>query len=119
MQCSLGCRCSTGAKSLRALKTSPGLSRYLKLDDQQTACARARLRFNRARLNASLHERKAIDSPDCTACGVPETVHHAVCDCNLRATAAAELRRACGIPRLTSVSALGRPPPRLTLVEGD
>jgi hypothetical protein len=114
---------STGAKSLRALKTSPGLSRYLKLDDQQTACARARLRFNRARLNASLHERKCIDSPDCTACGVPETVHHAVCDCNryanLRATAAAELRRACGIPGLTSVIALGRPPPRLTLVEGD
>ena len=41
----------------------------------------SRLRFNRARLNQSLHKRRCSITPMCTTCNTPETVEHVVMDC--------------------------------------
>jgi hypothetical protein len=104
------------SKSLGQVKLEPGLSPYLLVDDTVTARARARLRFDRARLNASLHRRQLRDDPLCDLCLAPETPHHLLADCAhtgvLRAQTRANLRRH-GIG-FSSLIALGRPPPGLT-----
>src|SRR3954447_14929867 len=86
--------CNLVSVSLKRVKFSPGLSRYLLFDDGPTAIARARFRFDRALLRASMHKRALTEDPNCQLCDVPETVHHALADCprydNFRATARAQ-----------------------------
>lgn len=60
---------------------------YLALDSRPSQVLRARLRFNAARLNASLHRRNLATSPNCSHCWnnlhlpVAETVEHLLLNC--------------------------------------
>jgi hypothetical protein len=73
--------CKEG-KALKSVKSSPELSHYLRFDSKSDAVKRARLRFDRARLNYSLHRRTLIDSPSCATCaGINETRDHLIADC--------------------------------------
>ena len=73
----------SGGASLRAIKTKPGLSRYLAIDGKRLAMLRARLRFNRSSLNHSLYRRGLTESRYCSTCGdgVDETADHVVMHC--------------------------------------
>ena len=79
---------------LSSIKSSCGLSPYLLVDGKPLACHRARLRFNQARLNQSLHMRHLTASPFCDTCpDVEETPAHVLLDCP-RYTVA---RRSCSL----------------------
>ena len=64
-------------------------SSYLFLDPRPIQVLRARLRFDAARLNFSLHKRRQVPSPRCAHCSsirpyavfVDESVHHVLLDC--------------------------------------
>jgi hypothetical protein len=64
------------------LKLEPGLPAYLVHDNKTTAARRARLRFDRTGLNASLFHRRLAASPDCPECkGQAETADHVIMQC--------------------------------------
>ncbi|KAK0460898.1 uncharacterized protein EV420DRAFT_1239233, partial [Desarmillaria tabescens] len=58
------------------------------------------LRTSHAGLNAHLHRMKAATSPNCDACGVPETVSHFLLSCRWYADARQNLRRRTKIGNL-------------------
>jgi hypothetical protein len=67
---------------VKALKLSTGPARYLTLDDKDVASRRARLRFDRSGLRASLRQRRLVASDDCPDCkGVPDTADHVLLAC--------------------------------------
>ena len=81
---------STHGKFFQSLKLAPGMSQYLRSESRPAARSRARLRLNRARLNAVLHRQNAVPSPDCNTCpGVHESVSHVVMSCPYAAGRAA------------------------------
>lgn len=93
--------------TLQACKTRPGRSWYLYIEPRAAAVLRARLRFNRASLAASLSRRALKASPccphpPCRAGGVEESVEHGLMHCPMLDDA----RRRC---RLTLNRTLGRP----------
>jgi hypothetical protein len=53
---------------LLSIKQDPGLSPHLRKDPRDIAAIRARLRLDRAKLNASLADRKIVPSPLCGFC---------------------------------------------------
>lgn len=92
-------------------KFEPGLSVYLLLDDKHTASRRARLRFDRSGLRASLAKRRLVPSPDCPDCkGAVDDADHVLLTCPAfagpRANCAAALAQAGCV--LSTELALGR-----------
>ena len=90
-----------GPQSLKAVKLRPGISQHLMLDDRVVCTMRARLRFNRSSLNASLAERKVTSDARCQNCGVPETTEHCLLYCQLHDTGRAacqQLLAAMNVP---------------------
>jgi hypothetical protein len=78
----------TGGGVLRTCKLRAGRSLYLYHESRGTAVLRARLRFNRASLEQSLHMRGLAVSPtcfhvDCRRAGLEDTVDHALLHCPL------------------------------------
>lgn len=78
------------AKHLRTIKFDPGLSPYLLKDSRKVASIRARFRLDRAKLNASLHQRNLSDTDICAFCHSqnsrirePETPEHLLLHCRL------------------------------------
>jgi hypothetical protein len=67
---------------LQGVKQSPGTSLYMLRDTRPVCNLRARLRFNRCGLNASLAQRRVVPSPLCLMCGVDETVEHCLLECD-------------------------------------
>jgi hypothetical protein len=83
---------------VKALKLLPGPARYLTLDDKEVASRRARLRFDRSGLRASLRQRRLVASDDCPDCkGVTDTAEHVLLVCP-----------AYQVERKTCVAALAR-----------
>jgi hypothetical protein len=70
-----------GPLQLKGVKLWHGVSEYLLVDDRRTAVIRARLRHDRSSLNASLASRRVVPSPNCSACGIPETSEHCLLQC--------------------------------------
>src|SRR5262245_47932264 len=58
-----------GSNALKGLKAAPGPSQYLLYDLRHVSPLRARLRFGRSSLNASLAERKIMPDPNCRMYG--------------------------------------------------
>lgn len=80
--------------SLFQVKSSPGLSPYLRSDKRAMAAHRARLRLDSARLNASLHRRRRTDEPGCLDCPwAAETPEHILLHCDTFASERAVLER--------------------------
>jgi hypothetical protein len=66
----------------RSLHPDPGPAMYLRVDAKPIAAIRARLRFDRARLNHSLCRRGLSHSSHCPHCpDQPETVEHLLMSC--------------------------------------
>jgi len=66
------------------VKLRPGFEqyRYLLWDTRETASRRARLRFDRSGLRASLAHRRLVQSADCPDCkGVADTAEHVLLEC--------------------------------------
>ena len=61
--------------------TNTSIPSYLSTLSPTTASIVSRLRFNRARLNQSMHKRKRSVTPMCTTCNTMETVEHVVMQC--------------------------------------
>jgi hypothetical protein len=77
---------------VKLLKWLTGPARYLALDSKEVASRRARLRFDRSGLRASLRQRRLVASADCPDCkGVPDTAEHVLLHCPAYAAA----RQAC------------------------
>ena len=70
-----------GSKQLKALKTQAGPSGYLLADDRRLSAVRARLRFDRASLNASLAQRCVVPDASCPHCGQVDSVEHCLLEC--------------------------------------
>ena len=67
---------------VKLLKLQPGIACYLTLDDKEVASRRARLRFDRSGLRASLRQRRLVPTADCPDCkGVPDTAEHVLMSC--------------------------------------
>src|SRR6185437_4560349 len=67
---------------VKLLKWNTGPARYLALDGKEIASRRARLRFDRSGLQASLHQRRLAVSADCPDCkGSRDTADHVVLNC--------------------------------------
>src|SRR6185436_14750454 len=98
-----------GCWQLKGLKLSSGPSLYLLHDGRRLATLRARLRFNRCSLRASLAERRLSADPNCEVCAVPETVEHCLLVCPRYTIARQECAAALDLHRLplTLASALG------------
>ena len=84
---------------VKLLKLKPGPACYLRLDSKEVASRRARLRFDRSGLRASLKQRRLVASDDCPDCkGVPDTAKHVLLHCPAyaaaRQTCEAAMRRA-------------------------
>jgi len=77
---------SSGKGSLQQHRFNgcPGLASYLRYDDRQTFCLRARLRFARSYLRSHRHRLGLSDSDTCGECkaGVAETVDHVILSCD-------------------------------------
>ena len=69
------------SKLLQGVKLQHGVSHYLTSDTRIICSIRARLRFDRALLNASLAQRRLRLSPDCELCNTPESVEHCLVAC--------------------------------------
>ena len=77
---------------VKLLKWSTGPARYLALDGKEIASRRARLRFDRSGLRASLHQRRLAVSADCPDCkGLADTADHVLMHCGVYNAA----RQAC------------------------
>src|SRR6185295_7238779 len=64
------------------VKFKPGMSLYLVRDNKDIASRRARLRFDRSGLGASLAKRRLVASADCPDCkGVTDDAEHALLQC--------------------------------------
>ena len=75
-------RSYTPINHLATVRSRVGMADYLLHDPKPLLCHRARLRFDLARLNASLHRRCSVASPHCPECaGVPETPAHVMLVC--------------------------------------
>ena len=61
--------------------TDTSIPSYLHTLTPNTSSIVSRLRFNRARLNQSLHKRSCAITPMCATCNTPETVQHVVMEC--------------------------------------
>jgi hypothetical protein len=70
-----------GSKLLKGLKTQAGPSSYLLSDERRLSAVRARLRFDRASLNASLAQRSVLANANCPTCGQIDTVEHCLLEC--------------------------------------
>lgn len=67
---------------VKLLKWSTGPARYLALDGKEIASRRARLRFDRSGLRASLRMRRLVDSEECPDCKAPaDTAEHVLLHC--------------------------------------
>jgi len=78
---------------VKLLKLNTGPSRYLILDNREAASRRARLRFDRSGLQASLKQRRLTANENCPDCkGEPDTADHVL----LRCPTFDQARRACG-----------------------
>jgi len=81
---------SSTANHLKGIKLNYGTSSYLLHDSRAICNVRARLRFDKASLHASLAQRRIVQDPNCALCHVPETVEHCILHCqrfdNLRTT---------------------------------
>jgi hypothetical protein len=67
---------------VKLLKWITGPARYLDLDGKEIASRRARLRFDRSGLRASLHQRRLAVSADCPDCkDSPDTADHVLLNC--------------------------------------
>lgn len=73
-----------GPGSLKGLKCKAGPSYYILHErNRRLQAIRARLRFDRASLNASLNQRRVIgyDSPLCATCNMADTIDHCLLEC--------------------------------------
>jgi hypothetical protein len=74
----------------KRLKSKPGMAVYLFHDSKVVAARRARLRFNKSSLRASLHSRRLAADPHCPDCkNVTESPQHVIFDCPTYAIARA------------------------------
>ncbi len=73
----------TATGALAAVRgNDTAVPRYFATDEKPFACHRARLRFDQATLQASLHRRHLDECADCARCpGVPETPTHVLLEC--------------------------------------
>jgi hypothetical protein len=65
----------------KLLKFSPGTSCYISHDSPFVAARRARLRFDRSSLNASLFKRRCSPTDKCPVCGLVEDTDHVLLHC--------------------------------------
>ena len=69
---------------VKLLKWHTGPARYLALDGKEIASRRARLRFDRSGLRASLHQRRLAASAECPDCKAPgDTAEHVILQCGV------------------------------------
>src|SRR4051812_38417892 len=80
------------------VKFKPDIADYLLHDSKVVAARRARLRFDKSSLRASLHSRRIAADPFCPDCkNITESPQHAILDCPSYANA----RTACSAALLS------------------
>lgn len=95
---------------LGIIKQSWGRWPWSSIFSRRSEVVLARLRLGVTKLRYTLYNMKAVESPNCLSCGVPETVSHVILFCRLHRSHRSVFQRqlaSIGVPDLTLRNVLG------------